>query len=246
VEFYAPWCPHCQHFAPTYGDLATQYKNASSVNFFAVNCEDHRPKANKGSRLSAMIGGSDKVINHSYKQRADAVAILDDFFKTIDQEDSLSTFLIPVQIKALHDMGAGHQGIFATAPVPKGSPIWEWTDRVEKIHHTKLEQHIQNKSLADSNFDIPRFLRQGFVLATDEDFFNSNPTDAGRLTNHACDPTCGPTGTLRDIDAGEEITLDYRNHGNPEWYQLLCAKYGVETEAELGNRICSLHEGNEL
>jgi len=41
VEFYAPWCPHCQHFAPTYGDLATQYKNASSVNFFAVNCEDH-------------------------------------------------------------------------------------------------------------------------------------------------------------------------------------------------------------
>jgi len=41
IEFYAPWCPHCQHFAPTYGRLATQYKNESLVNLFAVNCEDH-------------------------------------------------------------------------------------------------------------------------------------------------------------------------------------------------------------
>lgn len=41
VEFYAPWCPHCQHFAPTYGSLATQYEDAPSVTFFAVNCEDH-------------------------------------------------------------------------------------------------------------------------------------------------------------------------------------------------------------
>ena len=38
VDFYAPWCPHCQHFAPTYSTTADMYEGA--LIFAAVNCED--------------------------------------------------------------------------------------------------------------------------------------------------------------------------------------------------------------
>ena len=40
-------------------------------------------------------------------------------------------------------------------------------------------------------------------------------------------------GLLRDVKKGEELTMDYSFHGNPEWYQALCEKYGVKTEAQI-------------
>mmetsp|Transcript_15369 Transcript_15369/g.15546 ORF Transcript_15369/g.15546 Transcript_15369/m.15546 type:complete len:107 (-) Transcript_15369:325-645(-) len=66
-----------------------------------------------------------------------------------------------------------------------------------------------------------------------DDFFQSNPTDSGRSTNHSSDPNSGPEGALRDILQGEELTMDYFFHGNPEWYQTICARYEVLTEAQI-------------
>lgn len=214
----------------------------------------YRPKANKGSRLSAMISGSDKVVNRNYKQRSDAVGIIDTFFKDTAPINfpTIAAFLIPVEIKAMPELQDQH-GVFATQPIKKGTPIWEWTERVQRIHYMQLEEAISKNIAADPSFDVKLFLRQGFVLPNNSDsndnenFFNSNPTDAGRFTNHACNPSCSSSGTKWDIAVGEEITLDYRNHGNPEWYQKICAKYGIETETELGNRICKEQgSGNEL
>jgi len=67
----------------------------------------------------------------------------------------------------------------------------------------------------------------------DDDFFHSNPTDSGRLTNHSSDPNMGPDIALRDILPGEEITMDYSFHGNPDWYQKICAKYDIFTENQI-------------
>ena len=40
VDFYAPWCPHCQHFAPTYSTTADMYVRQGAFLFGAVNCEE--------------------------------------------------------------------------------------------------------------------------------------------------------------------------------------------------------------
>ena len=89
------------------------------------------------------------------------------------------------------------------------------------------------------------FLGQGFVLSPsksgtgkEDHYFYSNPNDAGRFMNHSNSPNCGPDGTLRDIQPGEEMTMDYAFHGDPQWYQDICAKYGVLTEAQVARQAC--------
>ena len=44
----------------------------------------YRPKANKGGRLSAMIGGSSWVRNRQYETQAQAVVLIDQFFGGVD------------------------------------------------------------------------------------------------------------------------------------------------------------------
>lgn len=46
VEFYAPWCPHCQEYKSHYVDLAKEVrskKGASEIKFHAVSCTAHKP-----------------------------------------------------------------------------------------------------------------------------------------------------------------------------------------------------------
>lgn len=164
-------------------------------------------------------------------------------------------FLVPVVIQDTPEYGDDDQkGVFAKEDISKGTKLWVWTDRVITIHHEQLEQYIATHFGNRTN-DIQLFLRQGFVLpksstsetmkhenskteTEDDDYFHSNPTDCGRFTNHSKTPNTGPDGALRDILAGEELTMDYSFHGNPEWYQTLCARYDVLTEAQIAALPC--------
>ncbi|RHY19005.1 hypothetical protein DYB36_002247 [Aphanomyces astaci] len=38
VDFYAPWCPHCKHFAPHFEDVADHYSDSTTVKYGAVDC----------------------------------------------------------------------------------------------------------------------------------------------------------------------------------------------------------------
>mmetsp|Transcript_43651 Transcript_43651/g.50309 ORF Transcript_43651/g.50309 Transcript_43651/m.50309 type:complete len:101 (+) Transcript_43651:263-565(+) len=73
------------------------------------------------------------------------------------------------------------------------------------------------------------------VSSKEEDFFYANPTDAGRFVNHSNTPNIGgpDNATLRNIEPGEELVMDYSQRGNPKWYQTICSKYNVETEADI-------------
>jgi hypothetical protein len=178
------------------------------------------------------------------------MSLFEDGSKETHNFPTVPAFVCPVEIKGVPQYGPGHQGIFALDFIPKGTKFWVWTDRVRAIHHNELETYIA-RECGDDKDAIQIFLRQGFVLppsTTDndedisgggdkeDDYIYSNPTDAGRFMNHSNDPNCGPDGTIRDIQPGEEMTMDYSFHGNPEWYQSICAKYGVETEAQVAEK----------
>lgn len=52
--------------------------------------------------------------------------------------------------------------------------------------------------------------------------------------NHSSTPNCvRPQGTARLIKAGEELTCDYGDNGNPIWLVDLCHKYGMLTPVEI-------------
>lgn len=42
VDFFAPWCPHCQHQAPVWQGVAEQYSAVKAVNFGRVDCTQQR------------------------------------------------------------------------------------------------------------------------------------------------------------------------------------------------------------
>jgi hypothetical protein len=173
---------------------------------------------------------------------------------------TLPAFLWPVEIRVTPSIGADHKGVFALVDIPSDTKFWKWTNRVHQIRKDELRSYMQQNIIIDkgdhhqqssddepaisaiedssSNLEAIRiFLRQGFVLPNDPDVLCSNPTDAGRLMNHSPTPNCGPDGTLRLIKAGEELTMDYSFHGNPQWYQDICAQYGVLTERQVAELV---------
>jgi len=89
VEFYAPWCGHCKHLAPTYEKLATQLKG--KVNVGKIDCTIEQAIARRFSirgfpTLKYLVNGK------LYDYRGDRS--LDDFvqftsegYKTVDGSD---------------------------------------------------------------------------------------------------------------------------------------------------------------
>ncbi|KAL7453194.1 hypothetical protein ACHAWC_004865 [Mediolabrus comicus] len=158
---------------------------------------------------------------------------------------TLPSFTVPVKIQDCPQYGEGHKGIVALEPIPANTKFWIWTDRVKKNHHSELMGYLEEQTRHISDVMEKRqaqriILRQGFVLPSTEtspnqdEYFNTNPTDApGRFMNHSSNPNCGPDGTLGDIQAGEEMTMDYSFHGNPIWYVSICHQFDVETESEI-------------
>jgi len=174
-----------------------------------------------------------------------------------------AAYLVPIDIKEIPQYGEGHKGVFAKERIAKGTKLWDWTHRGTSIHHKNLPRYIEENFGNDrrrieiflrQGFVLPPSSSsetmtpptsdkntESTTTPTDDvdttdskdDFFHSNPTDAGRLTNHSSNPNMGPDGALRDILAGEELTMDYSFHGNPKWYQDICAKYGILTEAQI-------------
>jgi hypothetical protein len=145
------------------------------------------------------------------------MALFEDSSKEVHHFPTLPAFLCPVEVKEVPEYGPGHKGVFSLGPITKGTKFWVWTDRVKVIHHNELEDYIA-KEFGDNRDAIRVFLRQGFVLPAgtkggdEDDFFYSNPTDAGRFMNHSNHPNCGPDGALRDISPGEEMTMSYAFH----------------------------------
>ena len=148
---------------------------------------------------------------------------------------TLPAFTIPVEIRPTPLLGKGQYGVFAAEDIPPHTNFWKWTHRVESIHYTDLEDYIADHYESDDVQGICTFLRRGFVIpAPRDEYWNSNPTDAGCYMNHSATPNCGrPHGTLRLVQAGEELTVDYSGNGNPQWHIDLCHAYGILTSAEI-------------
>lgn len=107
------------------------------------------------------------------------------------------TFVAPSAISGV--------GLFAATHLPAGTVVWEF--------HDSVDWRIKPEEFA--LFPEPHRSRLRHYLYLDESGFFVLCGDNGKFMNHADYPNCDDsngvqTVTLRDIEAGEELTCDYR------------------------------------
>lgn len=111
-------------------------------------------------------------------------------------------FLVPTYLGPSPIAGTG---VFAGAPIPAGTRIWEFTDGVD--------WRIPPDDLAAFPEPYQSQLRRWCFLTADGRYVLCG--DSAKFMNHADDPNCddpdgATTVTNRDVAAGEELTSDYR------------------------------------
>ena len=124
--------------------------------------------------------------------------------------------LVPTELRPspLHGIG-----LFASAPIPRGTAVWRFTPGLDQ-HLTML------KSSAWSRTSDAFSITYGYLDRSTKRLILC--FDNARFTNHSESPNLRPDYTqdlfgidvaLRDISAGEELTLDYDDfeEGGRHW-----------------------------
>lgn len=107
-------------------------------------------------------------------------------------------------------------GIFAKEPISKGMLIWKFDIGFDML--------IPKEKVAEMP-DVPRHILEKH--GADEGGFLRIVLDEAKYFNHSYYPNCVHLGgsveeyhvlALRDIEVGEEMTLDYRTLCDDPWY----------------------------
>jgi len=156
---------------------------------------------------------------------------------------------IPYTVRETPDKG---RGVFADATIPKGSTVWRYVAGRYAVYDEKSLKALLS-SLPDS--EAVYVLTHIHCMPEFPDYM-IRVFDDGELTNHSDQPTLithtrpgydevltaisikdvsnallGNHFTLvaaRDIEEGEELTLDYNDDPEgPHYYDTLCEQYGI-------------------
>ena len=92
-------------------------------------------------------------------------------------------FLIAYEVKECKDKVKGF-GVFAKEDIPKGTMTWQPTTLVKKL--SLLEVYALLKLMTFEEAQM--FIKQAFVMPSEDDKLCINPDDDGRFTNHSSNP----------------------------------------------------------
>jgi SET domain-containing protein len=96
-------------------------------------------------------------------------------------------------------------GVFAAARIPRGTTIWEF-DPAADWALTEAEMAVFPAKLREQMEAWTYVSEEGLYILC---------SDAAKFMNHSFQPNCDDRGkntvAARDIEAGEELTCDYRS-----------------------------------
>lgn len=112
-------------------------------------------------------------------------------------------FRIPTYVRTSELDGVG---VFAAEPIPAGTRIWEFTEGVDLRMPPEMVEAIPEP--------LQTRIRKYCYLEEDSGQYVLCGDNA-KFMNHSFEPNCDDssgayTMALRDIEAGEELTCDYR------------------------------------
>lgn len=137
------------------------------------------------------------------------------------------------------------RGIFATAPIARGTRVWRYEVGVNVLEHDEasLRKRLAGVS-AEEALDLLEHVYSYRSACVDDPPCVIEILDDGKVWNHAPDHNTGnhPDGTgdgvssyaRRDIAAGEELTDDYGTFDEIPWYETICIEYGATSCVRVG------------
>ena len=169
----------------------------------------------------------------------------------MNSSDTLA-LCIPYTVRVTQDKG---RGLFAAAAIRKGTTVWRHVPGQFAVHDEQsLKVYLSNMSRSEVAYELEHIHCMaefpGYMIKVFDD---------GELINHSAQPTLltktspryndVPSSAsvqevttalldghftlcaVRDIEAGEELTLDYNaDPEDPIYYSNLCKQYGVSWE----------------
>ena len=160
-----------------------------------------------------------------------------------------SGMCIPYTVRETPDKG---RGVFADAIVPRGSTVWRHVAGQYKVYDEQsLQALLSNMPRNDAVYVLehihcmPEF--PDYMIRVFDDGELINHSEQPTLLTHTrleSDKTLDATSTedvsrallanhftlvaARDIEEGEELTLDYNDDPDgPPYYDILCEHYGI-------------------
>ena len=131
---------------------------------------------------------------------------------------------MPFNVSVLARTSAKHgRGLFATARIPKGTPIWRFAAAAdcpksqtgEMVNSVYTRTQLEELAKQDPE-KIKEVLWGGYLHDPTDQFIHL--VDGGQFTNHSDEPNCGGEWAedpkdevsiaIRDIEEGEEITWE--------------------------------------
>jgi len=115
-------------------------------------------------------------------------------------------FLVPTRLaqSSIHGLG-----VFAVEPIAKGAPVWRFAKGLDMEFEPDLVEtlpvHVR-QFFAHYGY-LDRYLKR-VVLCFDDARFVNHSAEPNVATDYALDPY-GLDVALRDIEVGEELTVDY-------------------------------------
>lgn len=114
--------------------------------------------------------------------------------------------LIPTRLAPSNIHGLG---VFATEPVAKGTPVWRFVKGFDMEYEPKildtLPEHV--RTFFSHYGYVDRHLNR-IIMCIDDGRFVNHSSTPNLDTDYSQDPH-GLDVALRDIAAGEELTMDY-------------------------------------
>ena len=112
-------------------------------------------------------------------------------------------------------------GLFAAEAIPAGTPTWRFTPGIDQAIHPdmldRFPEHARPWFLTYAYLDIRSGL---YVLCADDGRYMNHSDDPNVRGDTETEPVFGVDVAARDIEAGEELTCDYRTFDQIDRQQL--------------------------
>jgi SET domain-containing protein len=131
------------------------------------------------------------------------------------------------------------KGIFATAPIARGTRVWRYEIGVNVVFYKdelELRKRLIGLSKEEAVYLLEHLYAYGGVVI--------EILDDDKMTNHAADRNTGHhedgetyinTYALRDIAAGEELVEDYATYETIDWFESISKEHAAISCVTIGH-----------